>query len=851
MKAARWHEIKSVLATVLDTEPDQRPATLDRLCDGDADLRREVESLLALEKRAGDDLNTALVPGALLRADPETPPERIGPYRILREIGRGGMGVVYLGERDDGEYKKQVAIKLITAGRRTATADPLGLERRFRRERQILSQFEHPGIARMIDGGATQEGQPYFVMEYVQGLPLLDYCDAHRLAISTRLTLFLSICDAVAHAHRRLIVHRDLKPGNILVTPDGSPKLLDFGLARVLDSTDAADEITQAILPMLTPAYASPEQIRGEPFSVSSDVYSLGVILFELLAAQRPYQLPSGSLAEMVRIVCQQVPARLSQIAITEDAATTRSSNPERLRRQLAGDLENIAAKALEKDPSRRYATVDDFAADIRRHLTGLPVRARPATFAYRAAKFIQRHRVAVPVTSLAAILILTSAGVAWFEAIRAQRRFDQVRSLAHTVMFDLHDSIANLPGSTKPRQLLVASALQYLEQLSSESAGNSKLAWEIALGYERVGVVQGYGAEENLGQPIEATKNLEKALSILDRYSAASSGNREMRHDYLRIRSELAHVLDESGNGARASDLIRRNSEIADTALRAHPADFGAIDDAARAAFDFADLMTREQKYDDAIPIREHTLALYEQLAAKNPSSLETQRSIALCHKKLAALYGVTKRYQESRTHYNAARVIDEKRLGLNPSMPRSKLDLSYDYSDLGWVSSRLEDDNQALEWHRKAQALRADAVKSDPNDVRAAYALSSTDARMAAVLRRLGHYDEALALARTNVDECQRLLEKSPASIESVTNLADAHAEIGHIETALAAQQFPSGSAKRRELLQSALQEINNGLSAYLALRDKGKLPKSDSIEIENMTADLAKLRDQLKIR
>src|SRR5579871_4920662 len=218
MKAARWHEIKSVLATVLDTEPDQRPATLDRLCDGDADLRREVESLLALEKRAGDDLNTALVPGALLRADPETPPERIGPYRILREIGRGGMGVVYLGERDDGEYKKQVAIKLITAGRRTATADPLGLERRFRRERQILSQFEHPGIARMIDGGATQEGQPYFVMEYVQGLPLLDYCDAHRLAISTRLTLFLSICDAVAHAHRRLIVHRDLKPGNILVT---------------------------------------------------------------------------------------------------------------------------------------------------------------------------------------------------------------------------------------------------------------------------------------------------------------------------------------------------------------------------------------------------------------------------------------------------------------------------------------------------------------------------------------------------------------------------------------------------------------------------------------------------------
>src|SRR5579864_1867811 len=403
MQAARWTEVKSVLATVLDTEPDERPATLERLCAGDQDLRREVESLLALEKRADCELNTAIAPGALLRADPEIPPERIGPYRILRELGRGGMGVVYLGERADGEYKKRVAIKLITAGRRTAAADPLGMERRFRRERQILAQLEHPGIARMIDGGATEEDQPYFVMEYIEGLPLLDYSDAHRLTLSARLMLFLSVCDAVLDAHRRLIVHRDLKPGNILVTPDGSAKLLDFGLARFLDPGESAEEITQAVLPMMTPAYASPEQIRGELYSVSGDVYSLGVVLYELLAARRPYQLPSGSLAEMVRVVCEQPAVRLSQIEIDADAAARRSTSPERLRRQLAGDLDVIAAKALEKDPAWRYASVDDFAGDLRRHLAGLPIRARHATFAYRAGKFVQRHQVAVPMGLIAA----------------------------------------------------------------------------------------------------------------------------------------------------------------------------------------------------------------------------------------------------------------------------------------------------------------------------------------------------------------------------------------------------------------------------------------------------------------
>src|SRR5580698_9014671 len=397
MTSARWGEIKTVLAGVLETDPQQRTATLDRLCRDDAELRREVEALLAYEDKADALLNPVAAPGAALRAEAPAP-QAIGPYRVLRELGHGGMGVVYLGERADGEYRKQVAIKLITSGRSDART-----ERRFRRERQILAQLEHNGIARLLDGGATAEGQPYFVMEYVEGLALVDYCDRGRLGIAARLRLFVEVCDAVAYAHQQLIVHRDLKPGNILVTKDGAPKLLDFGLGQVLDAEAGEEETTLAGFPLMTPAYASPEQVRGEPYTVSSDVYSLGVILYELLSGRRPYKVPTGSYLELARVITEQEPVPLSQAA-------------PQLRRQLSGDLERIAAKTLAKDARIRYRDVWELAADIRRHLEGRPVLARPATLRYRAVKMLRRHKVAAPVVALAALLIIGFAGTTWWE---------------------------------------------------------------------------------------------------------------------------------------------------------------------------------------------------------------------------------------------------------------------------------------------------------------------------------------------------------------------------------------------------------------------------------------------------
>src|SRR5438874_8474118 len=534
----RWKQVEVVFGQALELPAGERAAFIQKNCEGDEELRREVESLLESHASAGRFIDQ---PDIFLKDDDASVAagQLIGAYRIVREIGRGGIGAVYLAERADEQYQKRVAIKLIKRG-----MDTDSVLRHFRNERQILASFDHPNIARLFDGGTTEDGLPYFVMEYVEGLPINEYCSAHGLSVVDRLKLFREVCAAVSYAHRHTVIHRDIKMSNIFVTSEGTPKLLDFGIAKILAPGAGAEGLmTMTGVRPMTPEYASPEQIRGEPVTTASDVYSLGVVLYELLTGRSPYRFTSRAPHDVERAITEQEPTRPSTATGLHRKQHSELSN----RKLLRGDLDNILLMALRKEPARRYQTVDQFAEDIRRHLESRPVRARKDTIGYRARKFVRRNKVAVA----ASLLILVSLiggliATAWHahratvQKALAERRFNDVRQLAHSVLFDYHDAIKNLPGATRVRERLVKDALNYLDSLAREATGDPALQRELAAAYERVGDVRGEAFGASLGDRAGATDSYRKALTIREALVAAAPRDVQNRRDLAIISRKI-----------------------------------------------------------------------------------------------------------------------------------------------------------------------------------------------------------------------------------------------------------------------------------------------------------------------
>lgn len=522
--------LKDLVEAALEKPPEERSSFLAKECDTDVALLNQAEELLALYS---DE-------------EPVAEVEHIGPYRIIKEIGVGGMGVVYLAERE-GDYHRKVAMKVIRRGMDTDFF--LG---RFFKEREILGALDHPGVVRIVDAGSTLDGRPYLVMDYVDGIRIDKYCETPTVSVTDRLQIFLKVCSAVQHAHRNLIVHRDLKPGNILVTPEGEPKLLDFGIAKVVDEND---ERTQLTIPIMTRQYAAPEQVKGKRITTSCDIYALGLILYEMLTGERPYDLKDKPVDEVERIVCTIDPPPPSSLASEN---TTRHT--------LRGDLDRIVMMALRKEPERRYGSVEAMARDINRYLDGRPVSAQPDTWIYRSAKFFRRNRTAVAVTSvIAAILLVGATAILWqARMVRVERLHgEQQRELAEArlqelsnVLFDVHAAIRDVAGvqAEAARRRIVDNIIGDADRLVEVAVGDPRLLSQAAAAYERVGALEGT-VETDLAHASQ-TKAIETRRKLVD----AAPQDRQRQRDLAATYAKFAEIERREGHLERARDLQRRD---------------------------------------------------------------------------------------------------------------------------------------------------------------------------------------------------------------------------------------------------------------------------------------------------
>ncbi|HEX2834694.1 MAG TPA: serine/threonine-protein kinase [Thermoanaerobaculia bacterium] len=546
---SRLRLVQELFLRVADLPLHERAAVLDAECAHDPELRGEIESLLAHDGTDSTFISDLIGEGttAVTSALEERWIGRhLGAWRITGVLGRGGMGAVYAAERDDGAFRQRAALKLIRAH-----LDSEHVRRRFVEERQILAQLNHPNIARLLDGGETDDGVPFLVMEAVEGVPITEHCASRNASLAERLRLFITVCHAVHFAHTQLVVHRDLKPGNILVDAKGTVKLLDFGIAKLI-APGASTLLTREGELALTPDYASPEQLRGEPVATSTDVYSLGAVLFELLTGARAHTFGAYTLPEFVRVICEERSPLPSEHAAP------------RVARSLRGDLDNIVSTALRKDAARRYASVERMAEDVERFLHGHPVLARGDAWSYRAGKFIRRNRAAVAAAVLVALsLVAGIVGTMW-QARRAERRFQQVRGLANTFLFDFHDEIRDLPGSTRARELVVRTALKYLDNLSQEARNDAQLQMELAAAYEKVGDVLGNPRNPNLGRTDDALGSYRKSLALRETASGSAIDDADEARAVLQSHLRMADILTAAGKSDVADPHVEQAATLA-----------------------------------------------------------------------------------------------------------------------------------------------------------------------------------------------------------------------------------------------------------------------------------------------
>jgi len=648
---------------------------------------------------------------------------RIGPYRVERRIGQGGMGTVYLATRADEQFRKNVAIKVTSQG-----MDREEIIGRFLRERQILANLDHPNIARLMDGGTTDDGRPYFVMEYIDGLPIEDYCDNHKLSVPERLKLFRTVCSAVHYAHQNLVIHRDLKPGNILVTADGVPKLLDFGLAKVLNpelfASTAVPKTTG--IGLMTPQYASPEQARGEQITTATDVYSLGVILYELLTGHRIFEPSTWNIIDVLEAISDHQPEKPSSIVTRkkpgleglqsspEKVGALRQSNPERLRRQLRGDLDNIVLMTLRKEPQLRYASAEALSEDIRRFLDGVPVQARKSTTAYRAGKFIRLHKIGVAAAAAFAFLLIAFAVTMVFQARKIALERDKAMQISSflTQIFRTSDPRQTRGDTITAREVLDQGAARIFSEFKKQPDVRASLMDTIGTVYESMGLFD------------KAQTLLQQSLDIREKLYGKN------HLDVAESQSHLAHVFYEKGDYDKAETVYRQ-------ALALHQKLLGKENlITASDLIWLGDTLSENGKYPEAEKLARESVAIRKKLLGSGHPEVAKALNIL----GTILLWGKAD-YNTAEPMFREALAIDRKALGeIHP-------DVAVVLDNLGvllWKRGQLAEAESSI-W--EALAIDRKVLKDDHPDV--AGVLND----LAGVLRDKGDYPTAISLLRQSL--------------------------------------------------------------------------------------------------
>jgi non-specific serine/threonine protein kinase/serine/threonine-protein kinase len=883
MKAERWRQIEDLVDAALECEPAERAALLDRACAGDADLRREVESLLAHQSPSENFIEApAFVFAADLLAGnavEQLEYQHLGPYKILREIGRGGMGAVFLAERSDGEFQQKVALKLVRRG----FAEP-ELTRRFRRERQILASLNHPNIARLFDGGVSDDGEPFLVMEYVEGARIDAYCDEHNLSTEERLKLFLTVCQGVAYAHQNLIVHRDIKPSNVLVTTDSTPKLLDFGIAKLLDA-EHADEHTETNFRAFTPDYAAPEQIRGEQITTASDVYSLGVLLHDLLHGAR-----HSASAQPAPGLWRSKSSEQKTVATNLPTKQEGENGKAKVGNQkfVGSELKNIIAMARREEPARRYASVAQFAEDIQRYLDGLPVRAQKDSFTYRTGKFVRRNKVGVGASALVALSLiigtafaLWQARVAQAERDRAERRFSDVRQLSNALLIDIVPKIERLQGSTEARQAIVNQSLKYLDSLARESGNDLQLQSELASAYEKVGDLQGTPRKPNLSDFSGAIVSYEKAQAIRHRLLEKNPDDVEKRRLLAANHNELSNIrfwMDDLPGAVRESEAAQN---LYEKLVAEQPGSVELRLALAETYIDFADISYHKQQFAETYPYLRKVLSSLEEVRLNSPADRNVLYLLGKAHTNLGIALSWDGKQSEGEAEMAKALAINEALLERDPNDVVFRNTLWSTYIQ---ASSLYEEVNDALSESFALKALRlvTETVEKDPANIQARQNLAKSYSKLSASYintKRLPAavlyaekaltafadleraepqnltYKRSLGIAYTRLGDAkyrqrdlqgsldafeksiasfERIVQADPQNTVSVRDIAQSCKNIGHIHRDLA--QSVTGE-QRQTHLQEARRNYQRALDILLKLKSQNAFAEVDKKFLEEM--------------